>query len=857
MPQKSLFLIDGHALCYRAFYAIKNLTTTKGQPTNAVYGFIRAVRSLLKDYEPDYAAICFDSKGKTHREEKFAEYKIQRPPMPDELRSQIPLIIDVMKAFNLAVFQLDGYEADDILATLATTMAKKGVDVVIASDDKDLYQLANGHIQIYSFRKEKILGHKELEEQLGFDPKYMSDFIGLAGDSSDNIPGVKGVGEVTAKQLILEYGSLENILKNVDKIKKESVKEKIKEEKGRAILSKELAILEERTPLEYKLEDLKFKAPDQNRLHAIFKELEFKSLADEFATSNLKDAGKLQVIALKTAQDAALVLEKIHKAKEMIFLLSAAEEQELFDKPSLFICVGHHTIYSVEHKLFPSFKKAFEDTKAIKVTHNLKKTLKILSEFDLTLSGPVFDTRLAAFLAQPASGDFAISDLAWNYLKASIDPKSPHQPLIVIDQIYPILMKELKEKSLLKLFEDIEIPLASVLFKVESQGVCLDLPLLKKLSKECDDKIKLLMIELFRVAGTEFNINSPKQLSQILFEKLGLPVIRKTKTGVSTDESVLIVLAKMHDFPSLILEYRQLTKLKSTYIDALPKLIDSKTGRIHAEFDQIGAETGRLSSRNPNLQNIPIRTDLGRQIRKAFIPSQDSHVILASDYSQVELRILAHLSQDKNLIKAFKTNQDIHTFTASLIFDVDEKKVTAQMRNSAKRINFGIIYGMSAFGLSNDLGISPKEAETFINRYFERYPAIKKYMDHTIEQCEEKGFVLTLFGRRRYIPEIKSSNRSIRQFAQRQAINTPVQGSAADLIKLSMVNIQKEIEARKLKSRMIMTVHDELVFDAPKKEVEEMVELVRYQMEHPLKLVVDIKTSVKVGKNWLDLEEVK
>ncbi|MCK5083441.1 MAG: DNA polymerase I [Candidatus Omnitrophica bacterium] len=857
MAKHKLFLIDGHALCYRCFFAIRELATSKGQPTNAVFGFIRVLRSILEKYQPDYMAVCFDSKEKTRRQEKFAEYKIHRPPMPDDLRSQIPVIKDVIQAFNVPIFERGGFEADDIIATITTKLANKDLDVVIVSDDKDMYQLAGKSVKFFGSKTQMILDSEAIKEKLGFDPKHMVDFIGLAGDSADNIPGVKGIGKVNAAQLINELGALEKILKHFEKSEKPTAKEKlIIEQQEEARFSKELAILDTAVPLEYDLEKLKVQAPDNNSLFEMFQDLEFRKLAEEF--DSREASGTVDVCSIESAKDVKSLVKKIQDAEEFAFTVEDHDDGGLFSGQVIFIAVDEKDIYAVNNDAIDALKPVFENENILKVTYGIKEGFKLLSKKNIGIGGKAFDVMLAGYLLGPSQSFFGLNSLAWNYLKCAIseESKMAHEAQ-VLKRLYPLLAGELKGKSLSQLFEDIEMPLAHVLYKIEEQGVNLDRALLKRLSKDCAAKIDDLTATLYTMAGEEFNLNSPKQLSHILFEKLKLPVIKKTKTGFSTNESVLTILSNEHAFPSVILEYRQLAKMKSTYIDALPKLINERTGRLHAQFNQTGTETGRLSSSQPNLQNIPIRTELGRQIRKAIIPSSKDLIMIAADYSQIELRILAHLSGDKNLIKAFAQGEDIHDFTASLIFEVDEKDVTSQMRTSAKRVNFGIVYGMSAFGLANDLKVPQAEAQEFINRYFARYPAVKKFMDGEIKKCEKQGYVLTLLNRRRYIPEINSKNGAMKQFAQRQAINTPVQGSAADMMKVAMINIQKELEERKLSAKMISTVHDELVFETTKSEEAAIVDLVRYQMEHAVELTVPVIVSVKAGKNWLDMKEYK
>jgi len=856
MPECKLFLIDAHALCYRSFFAIKGLATSYGQPTNAVYGFLNTLKKILREHKPEYLAVCFDVGKKTFRQERFAKYKIHRPKMPDDLISQIPLIKEVVLAYNLPVFELEGFEADDVIATITKKVSKNNLEVVIVSGDKDMLQLVNDKVHVFDSRKDRILGPQETEETLGIAPKNITDFIGLAGDSTDNIPGVSGIGEVTAKGLINQFGDLENILANVENISSKKVKEKLIEQKEQAVFSKELATLDADAPIEFKLNDVRLGAPDSQRLFELFKKLEFKKLADEISAEVQPSPAQPAANVVKTDSEAKRLITQIQQAGRFIFVMDhVSTEDSLFDQVA--ISIKDQTVYQFAEKHFILLKEIFEDNRIEKVTHDVKEAMKILIKKDIVVEGKIFDVMLAGYLLSPALGSYSLEALGWEYLKVSSSANSSLEAKTVLtSQLFSVLQTELEEKSLLKLFEEIEIPLAHVLFTLETQGVHIDTALLEQLSRDAQKRIDGMVKELYQLAGMEFNLNSPKQLSQVLFEKLKLPVVKKTKTGFSTDEGVLVKLSQSHPLPALILEYRQLTKLKSTYFDVLPKLTDPKTGRLHATFNQTGTETGRLSSNNPNLQNIPIRTELGRQIRKGFIARNKEYILVSADYSQIELRILAHLSQDENLIRAFKNNEDIHAFTAALIFEVKEDAVTPEMRDTAKRVNFGILYGMSAFGLSKDLNISNEAAQEFIDKYFLRYPKVKNFIDQQIKRAEEQGYVLTILNRRRYLPEIKSSNMAIRQFAQRQAVNTPVQGAAADLMKLAMINIQKEVENKTLDSKMIITVHDELVFDVPKKEKTVMVDLIRDKMEHPIELIVPIKTSIKAGQNWLEMEKI-
>ena len=788
--------------------------------------------------------------------------------MPEDLISQIPIIKKVVGGYHLPVFEMEGFEADDLIATLTRQAQKNGIEVVIVSDDKDMAQLINDRVKVYSSRKEEILGEPQVRELFGIEPQRIPDYIGLAGDPTDNIPGVLGIGEVTARMLINEFGTLENILSHLNQIKSPTLKEKLEKHKESALLSKELAILDSNVPVGFDISSLKVGEPDREKLFQIFKELEFKKLAEEMSSelSESESDSSVGIKALESKKDFEDLLNKVKAQKECSILMQYADPLDHTTCARAVIAIKSNdlTLLSIEH--IPELKPILEDPQIVKITHDIKQCWKVLHEKDCFIQGKVFDVLLAGYLLNPAQGSYSVENLTWVYLKNlnRWQTQGAKAASALLD-LYPVLLRELKEKSLLKLFEEIEMPLAYVLFRMETEGVRLDEGLLKKLSLETEKKIDAITRQIYKIAAqaqgaledsVPLNLNSPKQLSVLLFEKLKLPVVKKTKTGYSTDEGVLVKLAEKYEIAGLILEFRQLAKLKSTYIDALPRLINSKTGRVHAYFNQTGTETGRLSSLNPNLQNIPIRTELGREIRKAFIPLKQDHVIISADYSQIELRILAHLSGDKNLKKAFEQDEDIHTYTAALIFDVKEKEVTPQMRNSAKRVNFGIIYGMSAFGLAKDLSISQEEAQEFIDKYFLRYPAVKTFMDNEIKKAGEQGFVLTILNRRRYLSEIKSSNQAVKQFAERQAINTPVQGSAADLMKLAMINIQKGLEKQKLFSRLIITVHDELVFDVPKDEVETMIKLIRKQMEHSLELSVPVKVTIKTGNNWLQLKEI-
>ncbi len=843
MTKPKLFLIDATALCYRAFYAIRSLSTSFGQPTNAIYGFINMLNKILKEKNPQFLAVCFDVSRDTFRLKKFAEYKIKRPPMPDELSSQIPLIKEVISAYGVTIFEQEGYEADDIIATLARKAKEEGISTTVVSSDKDMLQLVDEDTAVFSPYKDEgiIYDEKKVSERFGIGPERITDIVALMGDDVDNIPSVPGIGEKTAVALIKEFGSSEKLLSNIDKIKSEKIKTAIKNNIDTIKLNKELAVLDKKIDLDFNLDKLKITEPNHQELFRLFKFLEFKKLLKNLEVRE----DKTPDIGIDTFQD-----------KELKDLINPQDE--------LILCGDNlgSLIFHAKGKFFrithpgANLKAILSNPQIKKIGHDLKKINVSLAKQDTVLDGLYFDTMVAGYLINPSKSGYNLNDLAWDYLDGLLKSDSMNnvEAVNIIKQLKPKLERELRDKSLFNLFTEIEMPLVEVLAQMELTGIKLDLEILNKLSKDLEERLIKLIEDIYEISGCQFNINSPKQLRDILFEKLKLPIIKRSKTGPSTDEEVLRKLANKHKLPALLLEYRQLTKLKSTYIDALPDLVDPKTGRIHTSFNQTTTETGRLSSSEPNLQNLPIKTDLGRNIRRAVIAFSKDSYLFSCDYSQVELRILAHLSKDKNLISAFKDNKDIHKITASLIYGLEGKDITESMRDTAKRVNFGIIYGLTSFGLSRDLGISVDEAQAFIEAYFSRYPKVKDYVQEQINHAKKEGFVTTILGRRRYIPEINNKNQSIRLLAERQAINAPIQGSASDLIKLAMVKIHEQIKINALKTKMIIQIHDELVFDVFKEEMAEFVDLAMDKMENVLKLDVPIKVDIKKGKNWLEME---
>ncbi|MCM8790761.1 MAG: DNA polymerase I [Candidatus Omnitrophica bacterium] len=883
--KKRLFLIDGNSFCYRAYYAIRPLSNSKGQPTNAVYGFVTMLHKIIKDNSPDMLAVAFDLKGPTFRHEKFGEYKIHRKPMPNEMVSQMPYIKRFVQASNIPIFEVQGYEADDVLATIAKKAESHGIETYIVTGDKDALQLVNDHIKVFSTHKDGLIYDKaKVREAYGVGPEKIPDIMALMGDASDNIPGVRGIGEKTAIELIGEFGSLDHLLANISKVKGEARQKMLREGQDMARLSKELALLDKDVPLKVDFKQLELKEPDQASLLELYKELEFKSFIKDLTP---KETLRSTYELIDSQKKLEKLVSELGKIDEFAFDFETTNEDPMVAAPvgvSFSWKIGH-ACYVPMNKHFDAntvlsaLKRVFENRKVLKIGQNIKYEYMILAKRGIRLGGELFDTMVASYVLNPSKLNHNLEDISIEYLNHKMT--TPIDDLIgkgkkaitmaevdvekvcayccedsdVTLRLKKILEKEISAKGLEELFYKVEMPLVKVLARMEINGVSIDTDYLAELSGQMDRKLQGLTKKIYEMAGEEFNINSPRQLSMVLFEKLKLPVIKRTKTGVSTDEEVLTKLAAKHDLPRALLEYRELSKLKSTYVDSLPGLINPYTGKIHTSFNQTVTATGRLSSSDPNLQNIPIKTEEGRKIRKAFIPSSKDHLLLSADYSQIELRILAHLSGDSNLIEAFKDGADIHAFTASLVFGVKEKDVTAEMRGMAKTVNFGIVYGMSPYGLSQSLGIEVDKAKEFIDAYFERYPSVRQYLESLIADARKKGYVTTILGRRRYIPEINSQDMRIRQFAERTAINTPIQGSAADIIKVAMISIDETLAKKNLDTKMTLQVHDELVFDVPKNELKESCRIVRDGMENVIKLKVPIEAHIEVGKNWLEQEK--
>lgn len=901
-----LFLIDGSALFYRAYFAfIRNpLFNSKGENTSAIYGFANSLLKILSDEKPEYLAVIFDTKEPTFRHKKFKEYKATRQKMPEEMAAQYPRIVELVEALNIPLIEKAGYEADDIIATLAKQAEKQGIETYMVTGDKDFLQLLSPLVKRYNVRPGKdveILDDKALLEQYELKPEQVVDFLALVGDSSDNIPGVKGVGEKTAKELIKEYSSLDNLYKNLEQISKKGLQEKLKTDKDHAYLSRELVTIDTNVPVKLDLEQMKLREINVPKVIHLFEDLEFRSL--------LKQVGDLSIASTmgtssfdQTQTNYVLVnsrpvlLDLIDQLKKATFFVFDTETTGLnvFDSHIIGIsfCLKPFTAYYVPlndpgsdfkaDEALRLLKEIFESEKIGKGGQNIKFDALMLYQHGIHLKNIRFDTMVADYLLNPGSRQHNLDGMAYSYLKYKMIPiekligekgkKQKNMADIPVAEVgrytcedaditfrlKEYLEKELQKNGTAQLFEELEMPLVSVLIEMEKTGVKIDISFLQKMSKELDLALKELENRIYHEAGTEFNLNSPQQLGKVLFEKLeihkeqGKRRPSKTATGqFSTSEQILEKYAD-HPLVEKILEYRKLSKLKSTYVDALPLLVNKRTGRLHTSFNQTITSTGRLSSSDPNLQNIPIRTEIGRAIRQAFIPGDPDDFILSADYSQIELRVMAHLSGDEGLKAAFARGEDIHATTAAAIFNIPLEMVNPEHRRKAKEVNFGIIYGISQYGLSSRLGISNEEAQQIITNYFVRFPRVNDYMIHTIAYAQKHKYVTTIRNRRRYLPEIDSPNATIRQNAERMAINTTIQGSAADLIKVAMVNIQKKLEKEKLQTKMILQVHDELVFEVKSVELEKVKKLVKQEMENAIKLDVPLKVDMGVGKNWLE-----
>lgn len=910
--QKVLVLVDGSSYLFRAYHALPSLTTSKGLPTGAAYGVLNMLRKLLKEYQPDYIAVVFDTKAKTFRHEMYEDYKANRPEMPEELAVQIKPLHEVIEAQGLPLLMMEGYEADDIIGTLAKQAAKHHIKTIISTGDKDFAQIVDANTVLVNTMSNTIMDEKGVVEKFGVKPEQIIDYLALVGDAVDNVPGIPKVGPKTAAKWLQEYGTIEDLIKNADKISG-VVGENLRNNLDRLATSRKLVTIHNDVPLKQTVENLVQSSQETEKLRALFQELEFNSWLRELnqgaaesyslTTEGSKHPAPEGVKGeeKKSSQSSVhyeCILEEAQFAQWLAKLEQAGQfvidtETDNLDAMAAnlvgislsttshegaYIPVGHS--YENCPKQLPlkqvlaKLKPLLESDKKIKIAQNLKYDLQVLRNYDIEIKQPVMDTMLESYVLQSTASRHDMDSLALKYLnyttisyndvtgkgakqitfdKVELEKAVPYssEDADITLRLHEVLWPEIEDKAKLKwVFEQIEMPLVYVLTTMERNGVMIDVVKLEEQSKTLAIRIKELEEEVYRLAGEVFNLSSPKQLQEILFTKLKLPVLEKTPTGQpSTGESVLQELSAEYELPKFILEYRSLSKLKSTYTDRLPETINPKTERVHTSYHQAVTATGRLSSSDPNLQNIPIRTEEGRKIRQAFIAPK-GFVILAADYSQIELRIMAHLSQDPGLLKAFNHNIDIHTYTASEVFGVKREAVTAEQRRGAKAINFGLLYGMSAFGLAKQLGISREEAQIYIKHYFHRYPKVKEYMESTKEYAAKHGYVETLCGRRLYLPEIKSKNGMRRMAAERAAINAPMQGTAADLIKLAMIAVHDWSTSHTDKVKMIMQVHDELVFEVAHDFIETAKNAIEKRMQNALKIDVPLEVSIGTGKNW-------
>ena len=902
---KKIVLIDGNSILNRAFYGImgnKMLMTPDGKYTNAVYGFLAILFKILEDIAPEYLMVTFDLKAPTARHKLYDGYKATRKGMPNELAEQMPILKDILKSMNITVIEKEGYEADDVLGTIAKRAENKSFDVTIVSGDRDTFQLASSRVKVriphtkMGKTETEIFDREAVLKKYGVTPKQLIEVKGLQGDTSDNIPGVPGIGEKTALELVKKYKTIDGLYEAIEKGEddlRSKVKERLLENKELAILSRTLGTINLEVPIEEELEEFKIKEWNKEEVFAKFKELNFNRFIDRF---NLKSeevpkqnlAELFEIKTLSTENEIKDLLKKIRN--QLVFMLETepAEQENLVIKKqikSMYIYI-ENIVYEIKfntNKEFISyFKTVFENENIQKYSYRLKETYVLLMQNGIYLKGIKFDAEIAAYLLNPSNGKYKLDELANQYLSIDIPEYleavgakqqketqmtlfSPNEVnvdfekyqnaiyMYTIAKLVEIMNKKLEEINSLELFENIEIPLIKVLAEMQYEGIYVDKQELISFGDKLKEEIEVIKQEIYKLAGEEFNINSTLQLGNILFEKLKLPVYKKTKKGYSTDVDILEKLKPEHPIIEKILEYRGFMKLNSTYIDGLIVYINEYTHKIHSYFHQTITATGRISSTEPNLQNIPTRAEQGKQIKKAF-KAQKGNIFIDADYSQIELRILAHISKDRNMREAFLNEEDIHKQVASKVFNVPLEEVTKEQRTAAKAVNFGIVYGISGFGLAEQLGISRKKAEQYIEQYLEKYKGVKEFMDGIVEKAKEQGYVETLFHRRRYIPELSSNNYMVRQFGARAAMNTPIQGTAADIMKIAMIEVNKKLEEEKLNAKLILQIHDELLIECKIEEKEEVKKILKESMENAVKLSIPLEVEVSEANNWYDVK---
>jgi DNA polymerase-1 len=903
MKKPLLVLFDGNALLHRAFHALPPLTVRRtGETVGAVYGFALMLLKVINELKPSHYAIAFDMKGPTFRHELFDQYKAHRPATPQELIGQLGRVKQLVGAFNIPIFELQGYEADDILGALSQQASQQDIDTIIVTGDADTMQLVSPRVKVLypkpkgGFSNTVLYDEAAVAEKYGVKPEQVTDLKGLVGDPSDNIPGVAGIGAKTAVKLIEQFGSIEQIYEHIDQVTPPKLQSLLRENETIARQSKELATIVTGTPVTLKPDDCRVSQYNRNKVTELFRELEFASLLPKLPQMETEKAasaeakppqGEYKIVS--EGEDLDKLVKRLSQAKSFAFDTETtglnpmtAGLVGLSFSPAkgeaYYVPVGHVGLEPISQlpleEVITKLKPLMEDRELAKLAHNGKYDMTVLAQYGITVPNLTFDSMLAAYLLGEKS--LGLKNLAFARLAVEMTPISEligtgakTIPMSQVEiaraadyasadadmtlRLAKVFEPELKEQGLWKLFAEVELPLTPVLMRMERNGVALDIDLLKQMSQRLAKQLWTLENDIYESVGHQFNINSPQQLSNVLFEELKLPTARKTKGGYSTSAAILEELRGAHPAVGFILDYRQLSKIKSTYIDALPNLINPKTGRVHTSFNQTRTATGRLSSSEPNLQNIPVRGEMGKEVRQAFIAPKGSY-LLSADYSQIDLRALAHLSQDKSLLDAFRHDEDIHSATAAQVFGVDPGKVTPEMRRTAKTVNFGVIYGMSDYGLEQATGLSREEAAAFITAYFEKYPGVKQYLESTKEKARKEGYVQTILGRKRAIPEINHANRQLREAAERMAINMPVQGTSADIIKVAMINLDHEMTKRRLKSQMILQVHDELIFEVPQAEQAEMKKLVPELMTTAIELSVPLKADVKTGPNWGEMK---
>jgi DNA polymerase-1 len=853
---KRVFLIDGMSHIFRSFYAIRGLTSSQGLPTNAVYGFASMLRKLIRQYQPDYIAVVFDGSAPTFRHEAYEKYKANRAAIPEELAVQFPHIRRLCEALRLPVLEMERFEADDIIGTFSRRAEEAGLEAVIVSNDKDMFQLVTGQVKVLHQAKEDTLfDPSKVTDFFGVPPEQVIDVLGLMGDSVDNVPGAPGIGEKGARDLIKRFGSLEKLLAGADKVERKTYRESLQKHNEQILQSKELVTIDTEVPLEANWSELEAQPPDLAKLRDLFTELGFHSMLKEIEAEVPKVEARSTIIPITSVKQANEAIRELEREGRAYCYLDLSQEDSMIAEARGLAIAGNDVCWMAqfdEGVRVEDFRGLWESDKVSKVLHNGKWVQVALLRRGIELRGLEWDTMLMSYLVQPTRSNHQLEEIVFSVLEKKATAE-PEQRCLLTRELFLALHPKLQAQGLEAIYRDIELPLSAVLARMEWHGIRIDSQLLTGLADELEKQISQLTERIYQCAGTEFNLNSPKQLGEILFDKLNLPAPKKLKKSgqYSTSVEILEQLAAAYELPKLMLEYRQMAKLKTGYVDALPRLVNPETHRVHTSFNQTVAATGRLSSSNPNLQNIPIRTDKGAQIRSAFVPSEGC-LLLAADYSQIELRVLAHLSKDEVLVDAFRRGEDIHTRTASEVFGTHPGMQTAELRRRAKVINFGIVYGQTPFGLAKELEIPQREAQEFIRRYFERYQGVKRFIDETIAETRETLTTRTLFGRVRQIPDINSRNPAARNFAERTAVNSPIQGTAADLIKLAMIRIQKKLVQKKFKTRMLLQVHDELVFDVPTEEQAAVEELVKHEMENVYGLQVPLVVAIGVGKNWME-----